>query len=285
LISQESLLFKYRFDQEVSSSIETFLRENDLAYTPLGRQELETVMNPEDDHLVTPRVLLCDLLKQVPYADVHQQTSEMIYFKVPFEDAIDLLRQRSCYLRRGYAYVSRANLSAIITTKFRARLSQHLGMTLRATAQTKQDVRIVPLVNMLAKQYITAQYKSAKIEGAVTKEQLPALSERSMPLCMSTLMNALKSENHLKHGGRMQLGLFLKGIGLALPDALAFWKQSFARRTPPEKFDKVSAHATPECACSRVRMRMPMCAMQMRDAHMMSLHMCACVPRSVGVRV
>jgi len=59
---------------------------------------------------------------------------------------------------------------------------------------------------------------------------------------MSTLYAALKGENHLKHGGRMQLGLFLKGIGLSLADALAFWKASFARRTPPEKFDKEYAY-------------------------------------------
>jgi len=40
----------------------------------------------------------------------------------------------------------------------------------------------------------------------------------------------------------MQLGLFLKGIGLSLSDALAFWKQAFSRRTPPEKFDKEYAY-------------------------------------------
>ncbi len=40
----------------------------------------------------------------------------------------------------------------------------------------------------------------------------------------------------------MQFGLFLKGIGLSLADALVFWRQSFARRTPPEKFDKEYAY-------------------------------------------
>jgi DNA primase large subunit len=68
------------------------------------------------------------------------------------------------------------------------------------------------------------------------------LAERSFPLCMSHLYKSLKDENHLRHGGRMQFGLFLKGIGLSLQDALIFWKTAFARRTAPEKFDKEYAY-------------------------------------------
>ena len=248
LITQESLLFKYRFDTEKEEVISAFLKENDLNYAPLDEDELNQEINQDDDeddglnefmseerHVT---VLLKDLLRQVPFSDIHQS----IYYKVPFEDAIDLLRERKCFLKAGFAYVSRSNLSAIITTKFRTKFSQQLGLTCRAVSQIKQDVRIVPLLSMLSKQYITAGYKTTKIEGAVTKEQIPTLSERSFPLCMNNLQVALKNENHLKHGGRMQYGLFLKGIGLSLNDALAYWKTSFARRTPPEKFDKEYAY-------------------------------------------
>jgi DNA primase large subunit len=208
-----------------------------LAYEPLSFDELDSEVGT-DPHDVDKTAKLRDLVRQVPFADLQSS----VYYKVPFEDAIDLLRDRKVFLLHGYAYVSRANLSAIIAARFRANLSLHLGQTCRATAQMRQDVRIVPLVNMLAKQYITPSYSATKIEGAVTKEQLPALAERSFPLCMSEPFHALKKDNHLMHGARMQLGLFLKGIGLSLNDALAFWKQSFARKTPPEKFDKEYAY-------------------------------------------
>nr|XP_055186183.1 DNA primase large subunit isoform X2 [Nyctereutes procyonoides] len=66
-----------------------------------------------------------------------------------------------------------------------------------------------------------------------------ALSTKSFPPCMRQLHKALRENHHLRHGGRMQYGLFLKGIGLTLEQALQFWKQEFIRgKMDPDKFDK-----------------------------------------------
>ena len=43
--------------------------------------------------------------------------------------------------------------------------------------------------------------------------------------------NCLVQDGHLKHSGRMQLGLFLKGVGLSLEEALMFWRRSFFKKT------------------------------------------------------
>lgn len=48
--------------------------------------------------------------------------------------------------------------------------------------------------------------------------------QRSMPLCMKQLHSALNREHKLKHWGRLQYGLFLKGAGLNVDDAMAFWQ-------------------------------------------------------------
>lgn len=37
----------------------------------------------------------------------------------------------------------------------------------------------------------------------------------------------LRKDSHLKHLGRLQYTLFLKGIGLSLEDCLLFWRQAF----------------------------------------------------------
>jgi DNA primase large subunit len=44
---------------------------------------------------------------------------------------------------------------------------------------------------------------------------------------MQTLQRALKENHHLKHHGRLQYGLFLKGVGLSLEEAMRFWKTEF----------------------------------------------------------
>lgn len=46
---------------------------------------------------------------------------------------------------------------------------------------------------------------------------------------MRQLHQSLRENHHLRHGGRMQYGLFLKGIGLSLEQALQFWRSEFIK--------------------------------------------------------
>ena len=83
--------------------------------------------------------------------------------------------------------------------------------------------------------------------GAITQypplaAMLPTLAKESFPLCMSVMMDALKRTHHLKHQGRQQLGLFLKGIGLPLEEAMRFWRTEMAAVAPGDAFDKQYAY-------------------------------------------
>jgi DNA primase large subunit len=46
----------------------------------------------------------------------------------------------------------------------------------------------------------------------------------------------------MKHMGRMQYGLFLKGIGVTLEDALEFWRSEFAQKFGNSVFEKKYAY-------------------------------------------
>jgi DNA primase large subunit len=72
--------------------------------------------------------------------------------------------------------------------------------------------------------------------GVPTANNIDALSQH-FPLCMSHLHKTLRENSHLKHFGRLQYTLFLKGIGLSLEECLVFWRRSFKLMTD-EKFNQ-----------------------------------------------
>lgn len=59
---------------------------------------------------------------------------------------------------------------------------------------------------------------------------------------MRTVHEALRTNHHLKNNGRLQYGLFIKGIGVRMDDALQFWRAEFTQKIDPEKFDKEYAY-------------------------------------------
>lgn len=78
----------------------------------------------------------------------------------------------------------------------------------------------------------------------VGAEDVDELSKAAFPLCMQSMHNSLKETHKLKHLGRLQYGLFLKGVGLSLEDALVFWQTEFTRAMTTEEFLKKVCGAT-----------------------------------------
>ncbi|KAG7252362.1 hypothetical protein CRUP_005758, partial [Coryphaenoides rupestris] len=93
--------------------------------------------------------------------------------------------------------------------------------------------------------YVGQDYSIQKSVGKISLEQLDSLSEKSFPPCMRQLHQSLRENHHLRHGGRMQYGLFLKGIGLTLDQALQFWRSEFTKGKVD--MDKVMSPITLRC--------------------------------------
>uniref|UniRef100_A0A3Q2LRD1 DNA primase large subunit n=1 Tax=Equus caballus TaxID=9796 RepID=A0A3Q2LRD1_HORSE len=112
-------------------------------------------------------------------------------------------------------------------------------LTARSLPAVQSDERLQPLLNHLSHSYIGQDYSIQGNAGKISLDQIDSLSTKSFPPCMRQLHKALRENHHLRHGGRMQYGLFLKGIGLTLEQALQFWKQEFIKgKMDPDKFDK-----------------------------------------------
>ncbi|KAJ8306542.1 hypothetical protein KUTeg_017087 [Tegillarca granosa] len=177
------------------------------------------------------------------YKDHLEKEIRKTHFKgilrVPFIEVLDLVRSRKVYLVDGYAFVPRDDMISILLTHYRAHLSHSLAITCRALPHLEEDDRLLPMLCGLSKRYIGEDYGNKKSTvGEITADMIDMLSKQSFPLCMQQLHQSLRQNHHLRHGGRQQYGLFLKGIGLSLEEALKFWKNEFTKAIDGDKFDK-----------------------------------------------
>lgn len=226
-MSQEVELFRFRFTslaETNSQQADEFLKDNGLEYKPISKEEREEKMEE----------LRCSGFE---LAEIKVRHTD--YFKVPFADALDLVRGRKVYLENGFAYVPRDELVSLVSNEFRMQLSRALAMTARALPYLEEDDRLLPKLTNLSRQYVGQDYTQKRSTGAkVTLDQIDSLSKSSYPLCMRQLHTAMKEHHHLKHFGRLQYGLFIKGIGLSLEEALIFWRSEFTKVMDVDKFDK-----------------------------------------------
>lgn len=223
-IQQEMDLLRFRFSILPKDKVQNFLKDSHLHFEAISDEE-KTLREQ-------------DIIASSPSLSGVKWESESVY-KIPFADALDLFRGRKVYLEDGFAYVPLKDIVAIILNEFRATLSKALALTARSLPAVQSDERLQPLLKHLSHSYTGQDYSTQKNTGKISLDQIDSLSTKSFPPCMRQLHKALRENHHLRHGGRMQYGLFLKGIGLTLEQALQFWKQEFIRgKMDPDKFDK-----------------------------------------------
>lgn len=156
-------------------------------------------------------------------------------YKVHFSRALELVRTRKAVIYKGYAYVPPLLLDSLLAGHFRMRLSEALAVMSQHIGSVDEDDRLRPFLKQLNSLYTGEEYTGSNVTtAAVSLGDIENLSKESYPLCMRELHEQLRSEHHLRHGGRMQYGLFLKGIGLTLQQSLTFWKKEFTKRMDPD---------------------------------------------------
>ncbi|XP_057776999.1 probable DNA primase large subunit [Salvia miltiorrhiza] len=228
-LSMETTLFRYRFLLETSEAQRALLTEFDLPYKAVTNAEYENVK---------------EKLNQV--ARSTNSSADTIYYKVPFEQVPDLVASRRVFIMKGHAYVAMNQVVSLLMTQYRSHLSKALVLTNRkwtSMIREQEKDRLTPIVEALSTSYLGPDYSQPKDFAEISLKDIDQIARSSFPLCMRHLFEKLREDHHLKHGGRMQLGLFLKGVGLKLDDALAFWKAEFSKKVGAERFDKEYAYS------------------------------------------
>ncbi|CEJ93246.1 Putative DNA primase large subunit [[Torrubiella] hemipterigena] len=162
------------------------------------------------------------------------------WFKVDWMRVPELVEPRRVFLRGGKAFVPGREQATMVVAEFTTRLEKALDMTSKALPRLDEDDRLTPILNHLSKNFITpdSSYmsESTTTNASVTAGSIDSLSQH-FPACMSHLHRSLRRDAHLKHYGRLQYSLFLKGIGLNLEEALMFWRGAFHKVTD-DQFNK-----------------------------------------------
>ncbi|CAL8105466.1 unnamed protein product [Calicophoron daubneyi] len=236
-IQQEVDLFRYRFLRERNGSangadiIADFLHENHLLFTHLSDSERGRLYN--------------QLVAGTAASGIDFQTAA--FYKVYFAEVPELVRNRRVFVHGGYAYVPDSDLVSLVVSHFRTSLScnlARLGLTLGSRLATEQD-RVLPLLSSLSSRYLGEDYSNkTPTTGVIKSDQIDALARQPgvFPPCMSQLHEALKNNHHLRHAGRMQYGLFLKGIGVPLEESLKFWRTAFSPKYDSDQFARNYAY-------------------------------------------
>lgn len=236
-LSLECELFRARFKNVSAIDQKDFIMENEFPVESLGLKEYEDV---------------CDEVKATVLSITHSVAQANMltldsFYKVDFEKVADLVATRRVYVRGGVAYITRDQLGSLVMAPFRSHVSKELAVLSRKWAsfcEGPEKDRLAPLVTGLSDRYLGPDYTQNQnlVGEKVTASMLPLLQKESFPLCMSLMMDSLKKNHHLKHTGRQQLGLFLKGIGLPLEEAMRFWRTEMAATAPGDAFDKQYAY-------------------------------------------
>jgi DNA primase large subunit len=216
------------------------LSDKELAVSVKDICQLEPIPDQEKDRLA-------DKLQKFTVNPAEFAVAK--FYAVPFEHALDLVSTRQCYLRGGRAYVPQTKLISILAHKFRTNLSRCLTVmgtysAARLGSDDPEAARIHPLVQNMNSVLVNSEPDGASnaLTGATSLDAANVLKFKdNMPLCMRQIQTGLQEDKKLKHWGRLQFGLFLKGAGLSLDDAMAFFQRHFSRITG-EEFQKQYAY-------------------------------------------
>ncbi|KAI9800191.1 MAG: hypothetical protein M1825_004175 [Sarcosagium campestre] len=213
----ETALFKLRFQQDDGRERQAFVESLDFDWA--------TVTDEEKRQLTTELVACTPGIRRV---------DDESWFKLDWERVPELVESRRVFVRKGFAYVPVREQISMVVTEFNSRLDRGLQLTGRALPRLDEDDRLSPILSHLSKNFATPDSHAtdaAPLHGtAITAASIDPLSTH-FPLCMKNLHLTLRRNGHLKHHGRLQYTLFLKGMGLTLEDCILFWRTSFKNMT------------------------------------------------------
>jgi len=143
---------------------------------------------------------------------------------VPLEFGEVGLRNRFCFARRGNVYLTISCATELAIGLYGAflkgKLERMRGPVAEMLANDSEN-QVGAFIRRTLDTLNTTNFDESTLQNSqfkLTLKNVESLWRKFFPPCMMHLNQKLKQFNHLKHEGRRQLWLFLKGCGMDAQD-------------------------------------------------------------------
>lgn len=171
------------------------------------------------------------------YTDAQQRDQ----FRIPFELVFPHIDVTTVDVQNGYACIKLTDLRPMFATLYQLLLVKRCR-ELRENRVHETD--IFEAATAMYDEYIGAfvTNKDRSSWTTLSYDDVDVVARRSFPPCMYNMYTKLKQNHKLFHDGRLQFGLFLKGIGLSLGDSLKLWGSELSKIVGIDGFEKQYAY-------------------------------------------
>jgi DNA primase large subunit len=161
-------------------------------------------------------------------------------FHFPFELVFPYISVAGADVRGGQVIVKAEDLRPMFIQFFEKFLQRKLEKYIADRIPEREVFRAVVSL-FLDTLEVGQDHRRVNLDQIALRD-LDVLASRSFPPCMYGMFKQLRKTHKLFHEGRLQLGLFLKGLGLSLSDSLAFWRSELSQIVGESGFDKQYAY-------------------------------------------
>ena len=208
LVEQEGDLFDWRFRKAKTTEIKI-----EVAKYLFGEK-----------NVIAPRDLWArfDIEKQ-PFKEFKMKARRSGSMAVHFTCVPKMISSRSALLINGWVVALIDDFAGSVKSAFEKVLRTRIGESKESLDRIMRGSVSEPIMELkkeLSKIIHSMSVTSGKIEWGGYK----LFTRQSVfPQCMMDLYNEVMSQGHISHEERLQLGLFLKNIGMSVDEQLLFW--------------------------------------------------------------
>ncbi|KAH0791131.1 DNA primase large subunit [Histomonas meleagridis] len=162
-------------------------------------------------------------------------------FEVPFAIVLPYIDVSSARIEGGIIHMNLSDFVLFIGSLYRVYLTKRMAK-LRQQHIHESNLFNIMLKLFEEKTFVASVNKQRTNYTTLSLNDIETVAARSFPPCMFRMYQKLRQNHKLFHLGRLQFGLFLKGIGLSLNDSLKLWCDELSKVVGIDGFEKQYAY-------------------------------------------